>query len=183
MGASVVNFLHDHVLVKEPGSVKETLWHQDQPYSPVDGSQFVALWTPLDPVGPDATLRLVRGSHAAGTWYRPRRFIDGELRQGDDEAWPVLEDVEGQVLSWAVEPGDCIAFAGLTLHAAPANPAAIRRRVVTTRFTGDDARFVLRDGEMSPAPPAVGGPEPGDRLDSEAFPVVARRSRDGRWES
>ena len=187
MGATKVNFLHDHVLVKEPGAAKATIWHQDQPYSPVDGSQFLAVWIPLDPVGRDATLEFVLGSHRWGHWYRPQRFADGALRADDDDRWAVLPDIDGhrgyhRVAGWALEPGDCLAFHGLMLHSAPGNVSAVdRRRAVTTRWTGDDARFRRRSGEMSPPPPAT-GPADGGILDCRAFPVVARRAEDGvRW--
>ena len=42
---------------------------------------------------------------------------------------------------------------------------------VAGRFTGDDARYVLRDGFMSP-PPQPGAPAPGGAMDSDAFPVI-----------
>jgi ectoine hydroxylase-related dioxygenase (phytanoyl-CoA dioxygenase family) len=65
-------------------------------------------------------------------------------------------------------------FHGLTVHGAPGNEHAGRRRAFAARFTGDDARFVLREGFMSPPPPSVGGPVSGGPMDSEAFPVVWR---------
>ncbi|GBM03869.1 hypothetical protein AVEN_225047-1, partial [Araneus ventricosus] len=34
-----VAFYHEHVLVKEPGTDKETPWHHDQSYYPIDGEK------------------------------------------------------------------------------------------------------------------------------------------------
>ena len=34
-------FYHEHVLNKEPGTEKETPWHHDQAYYPVDGFKMV----------------------------------------------------------------------------------------------------------------------------------------------
>ncbi|GFX26753.1 hypothetical protein TNCV_1839261 [Trichonephila clavipes] len=34
-----VSFYHEHVLVKEPGTDKETPWHHDQSYYPIDGEK------------------------------------------------------------------------------------------------------------------------------------------------
>ena len=41
-----IRFYHDHVLVKEPGAVQRTPWHQDQPYYNVDGRQTCSVWLP-----------------------------------------------------------------------------------------------------------------------------------------
>jgi ectoine hydroxylase-related dioxygenase (phytanoyl-CoA dioxygenase family) len=70
-------------------------------------------------------------------------------------------------------PGDCIAFHALTLHGAPGNRGSHRRRAFAARLTGDDARFVLRDGFMSPPPPADHPPH-GAPMDCAAFPVIWR---------
>jgi ectoine hydroxylase-related dioxygenase (phytanoyl-CoA dioxygenase family) len=74
-----------------------------------------------------------------------------------------------------MRPGDCILFNGLVLHGAPGNRSANRRRAFAARFTGDDVRYALRPGYMSPPPHGFpGAPEPGQPMDSEAFPVVWR---------
>jgi len=51
---------------------------------------------------------------------------------------------------WRLEPGDCIAFHFLTVHGAPENLSAHRRRAFSARLLGDDATFAVRGGEMSP---------------------------------
>ena len=44
MGSATAQLFHDHVLVKEPGTVKPTPWHQDGPYYFVAGRQTVSFW-------------------------------------------------------------------------------------------------------------------------------------------
>ena len=49
--ATKVNLYEDSVLVKEPGALERTVWHQDLSYFHVDGEQLCTTWCPLDPVG------------------------------------------------------------------------------------------------------------------------------------
>ncbi|XBS70417.1 phytanoyl-CoA dioxygenase family protein [Acerihabitans sp. KWT182] len=179
MGSRKINFLHDHVLSKLPGASQRTLWHQDQPYSPVDGKDFCTLWLPIDAVAKDTALEFIAGSHLWGKWFRPQIFATGELRPDDDAHWAILPDIEGRrddypIIGWRLEPGDCLVFHGLTLHGAAGNFSSQPRRVLSTRWTGDDAVFRRRSGKMSPPEPAGDGPQNGGALDSPAFPVVWR---------
>ncbi|TKI08547.1 phytanoyl-CoA dioxygenase family protein [Martelella alba] len=179
MGAHTLNFLHDHVLYKLPGATQRTLWHQDQPYSPVEGNDYCTIWLPVDPVDQQTALEFIAGSHRWGKWFRPQAFATGQLRDGDDEQWAIPPDIEAAradypIISWPLEPGDCLVFHGLTLHGAAGNPSARPRRVLSTRWTGDDAVFRRRSGKMSPPEPAHNAPEDGGVLDCPAFPVVWR---------
>jgi ectoine hydroxylase-related dioxygenase (phytanoyl-CoA dioxygenase family) len=177
MGATKVNLFHEHVLVKEPGTLEPTPWHHDQPYYFVDGAQIVSLWIPLDPVPRQTCVEYVAGSHRWGKWYTPKRFVDSAEHPDatGDEAVPDIDSnrEKYRLLAWDLEPGDCIAFHALTLHGAPGNPLSTRRRAFAARFTGNDARYVLRDGFMSP-PPQPDAPPPGGPMDSSAFPVIWR---------
>lgn len=176
MGSKKVNLFHEHVLVKEPGTLEPTPWHHDQPYYAVDGTQLVSLWIPLDPVPRQTCVEYVAGSHRWGKWYTPRRFVDSQDHANTTgEAVPDIDRERGRhtLLAWDLAPGDCIAFHALTLHGAPGNPLPTRRRAFAARFTGDDARYVLRDGFMSP-PPQPGAPEPGGPMDSDAHPVLRK---------
>lgn len=179
MGSSKVNLFHEHVLVKEPGTEERTPWHHDQPYYVVDGADIISMWIPLDPVAREISLEFVAGSHRSGNWYTPRRFADGNDHPAQQKNFTPVPDVEAErdrhrILGWALEPGDLIAFHGLALHGAPGNSTTVRRRIVSARWTGDDARYVLREGFMSPPPPETGAPAVGAAMDSPAFPVVWR---------
>ncbi|MEC8845625.1 MAG: phytanoyl-CoA dioxygenase family protein, partial [Pseudomonadota bacterium] len=50
MGADKTNLIFDQLLVKEPGTSTETVWHHDLTYWPVAGEQIATLWLALDPV-------------------------------------------------------------------------------------------------------------------------------------
>jgi ectoine hydroxylase-related dioxygenase (phytanoyl-CoA dioxygenase family) len=153
MRSTTARIFHDHVLVKEPGNSMKTPWHQDQPYYLVDGRQSVSFWVPLDPVPREIAVEYVAGSHASGHTFRPDRFDGTSLYSGDDSE-PV-PDVEGRrsaltILGWGMQPGDAVAFNFRTLHGAPANTTRNRRRAVSFRWVGDDARFARRKGRTSP---------------------------------
>ncbi len=181
MGSSRVQFFHDHVLVKESGTDKATPWHQDAPYYFVDGEQSVSFWIPVDAAA-DSTLRLIAGSHRWPKLVTPVRWLneagfyadEGEYQAAPD---PDAEPDRYQVLEWPIEPGDVVAFHFRTVHGARGNPHATRRRVLSMRFVGDDARYVERPGATSP--PFTGhGMQPGDTLREDWFPVLDLADRE-----
>lgn len=156
MASRTSRVFHDHILVKEPGNSIVTPWHQDQPYYLVEGEQTVSFWVPLDPVPRERTIEYVSGSHQWGKTFKPKRFDGTDLFENDSsEAVPNVDAERDNldILGWAVEPGDAVAFSFRTLHGAPANASPTRRRVISVRWVGDDARFVKRAGTTSPAFP------------------------------
>jgi ectoine hydroxylase-related dioxygenase (phytanoyl-CoA dioxygenase family) len=174
MRSKTARIFHDHVLVKEPGTSVVTPWHQDQPYYFVDGRQSVSFWLPLDPVARDISIEYVAGSHCWGKDFRPKRFNGENLYEGDhSEEAPDVEASRSQldIRGWAMQPGDAVAFNFRTLHGAPANTSAHRRRVLSTRWVGDDARFARRGGTTSPPYPDLEFAD-GARFEGDDFPVV-----------
>jgi ectoine hydroxylase-related dioxygenase (phytanoyl-CoA dioxygenase family) len=178
MGSRTARIFHEHVLVKEPGNSIKTPWHQDQPYYLVDGLQSVSFWVPLDPVPREICVEYVGGSHRWGRNFRPQRFDGSALYQGDDsEAVPDVEQNRAafNILGWAMEPGDAVAFDFRTLHGAPANTTLNRRRAISFRWVGDDARFAKRLGRTSPPFPHLTY-EDGAPFDAPDFPAVWPRA-------
>lgn len=178
MGASAVNFFYDQLLVKEPGTSARTPWHQDQPYWAVSGWQVCSIWMPLDPVSKDVAVEYVAGSHRWGQAYNPEHFSDGSPYQGTN--LPALPDIYAErdrydIRSYEMEPGDCLVFQAMIIHGAPGNPSRQRRRALATRWTGDDARYYRRGGEIA-IPTFDPGLEPGAAMTCEAFPLVWRSS-------
>ncbi len=166
MRSKTARIFHEHVLVKEPGNSMKTPWHQDQPYYLVEGDQSVSFWVPLDPVPREIAIEYVAGSHRTGKQFRPDRFNGQALYDGD--ARDAVPDVDLKrstmnVVGWAMQPGDAVAFAFRTLHGAPANTTTNRRRAVSFRWVGDDARFARRLGKTSPPFPHI------DVVDGAAF--------------
>ncbi len=177
MNSGTAQFFHDHILVKEPGTSKVTPWHQDAPYYFVEGRQNVSFWIPVDPVE-DASLRLIKGSHLWEKMVLPVKWLDnGDFYAGADDYLPVpdpdRQPDKYQVLEWKMKPGDAVLFDFRTLHGARANMTERRRRALSLRWVGDDARYVERPGRTSPPYP---GHEmtSGQRLREDWFPVLWR---------
>lgn len=179
MRSAVARLFLENMLIKEPGTLEVTPWHQDLPYYCVDGSKLASIWLPLDPVPRAACPEFVAGSHRWGKVFTPRRFVDLQDYQYPAGTFDAVPDIDGQreryeILAWDIEPGDCIVFDMRTLHGAP-NTArlATRRRAFSTRWLGDDAVYAKRPGKTFPTLPEL-GLQPGDPLDRPMFPVLWR---------
>jgi ectoine hydroxylase-related dioxygenase (phytanoyl-CoA dioxygenase family) len=190
MGATKINLFYDHLLVKEPGTEAPTHWHQDSNFWPFQGAQICSVWFPLDAVDlSNGALEFVRGSHA---WYdRPmsRQALfgnrDGQPQDAGDDGAMRVDDTPEQpnieahredfdIVSWDLDPGDALIFTALTLHFAPPNLTAGRRRALSTRWLGDDVRYrrkakmlqLIRDPGLADGQPP----------DCELFPVIWRQA-------
>ena len=177
MGGRTVRLFHDHMLVKEPGTVQQTPWHQDQPYYNVDGWMNCSMWMPVDSVPMESTLEFLAGSHRMG-WLMPRTFMDKQAKWFPEGTMSEVPDIEAdrsahRILAWALEPGDAVFFHMLTLHHSYGVPGQGRRRAFSVRFLGDDMVHAPRDWPTSPqfdgleAEIAAGAP-----LDHELFPLL-----------
>lgn len=177
MRSAKINFFYDQLLVKEPGTEERTPWHQDQPYWAVSGRQVCSIWLPLDAVPADVSIAFIRGSHL---WpaHRPHHFADGTPYR--ERHLPELPDIDANreaydILTWDLEPGDCLIFQAMIVHGAPGNRSLHRRRrALSTRWTGDDARYARSEGEIA-IPRKDPGLRDGAPLDCADFPVVWRR--------
>ena len=178
MGTATPRFFHEHVLVKEPGTATPTPWHHDDPYYGIEGMDNVSLWVPLDPVPESIALRCIAGSHLVARRFIPNRFVDDSpyvaAAAGFDLFPPVAElESLGRTVTCPAEPGDVVAFHYRTLHSAPGTTGhADRRRVVSLRYLGDDARWITRPWRTSP-PFEPEGLRDGDEPDDARFPRIA----------
>lgn len=168
---------HEHVLVKEPGTQRITPWHHDLTYYGVNGNQLCSIWLPLDPVPLRVCPEFVAGSHLGGTLYYPRLFVNHQNYAEGAQGFDAVPDIDGHrddyhILSWELNPGDCIVFHMRTLHGAPATVGVTtRRRGFSTRWLGDDAHFAVRPWKTSPPYREV-DLKPGDPMEHTSFPVV-----------
>jgi ectoine hydroxylase-related dioxygenase (phytanoyl-CoA dioxygenase family) len=175
MQSTRVNFFYDQLLVKEPGAETATPWHQDQPYWAISGRQVCSIWMPVDPVSAESSLEFVAGSHRWGQEFNPQHFKDQSPYE--DTGLPPMPDIEArrsdyQILSWDLEPGDCIVFQAMIVHGAKGNYSVdTRRRVLSTRWAGDDARYCIRRGETA-IPTFPVELNHGDKFSGELFPEV-----------
>lgn len=176
MQSDKVNFFYDQLIVKEPNTAERTPWHQDQPYWAVSGRQVCSIWLPLDLISKQVSVQYVAGSHEWAE-HNPHHFADDSPYAGTD--LPELPDIDANlgeynVLTWDMEPGDCLVFQGMIVHGAPGNSNAnTRRRALATRWTGDDARYLIRPGETG-VPTRDPGILDGEPMDCEDFPVIWR---------
>jgi ectoine hydroxylase-related dioxygenase (phytanoyl-CoA dioxygenase family) len=174
-----VNLYEDSVLVKEPGALERTAWHQDLSYFHVDGEQLCTTWCPLDPVdGETGAVRYARGSHQWDAVYRPNLFVSTMPIPGTEgELVPDVDALDSaEVVTFDTEPGDVVVHHARTLHAAGGNrSASTRRRAISVRYCGDDARVLVRPG--APLKAYQRAVTDGAVLDSPECPVVWRAPR------
>lgn len=149
-GGSDVWLMYEQIWLKDGAATRRTPWHQDLPYLPAAGEDLVVLWINLDPVGRECSLEFVRGSHR-GPLFNPTAFNpdDPTASLFDPAEWPALPDIEAaredfDIVSWAIEPGDVVAFHPAILHGGAPTRADARRRTVSLRFFGEDARCARR---------------------------------------
>ena len=174
---SKVNLYEDSILIKEPGTPDKTYFHQDISYFHVEGEQICTSWLPVDPVSDaNGTLQFIKGSHRWGKRYRPNHFVtDLPMDETDGEVVPDFHaDRRGrEILRFDMQPGDLTVHHCRTLHGAAGNASpTMRRRALSVRYCGDDARYRIRRGV--PRKPHHAEVADGDVLDHPDCPVVWR---------
>ena len=193
MDSATVNFFFDSVFVRSTGTQFETPWHQDEPYWSVEGYDACSLWMPLVPVKQKSSLSFVPGSHRLKTVFKqynfgnlnPVRKKNVDQVDFSDIAEQKFPDINADperfgVVSWDMQPGDCIAFNGRTMHGGSGKlDDDIELRVFTTKWVGDDVRIKFRDCGMDPdhRPDMIEkGLKPGDRPNTDLYPQIWKRS-------
>ena len=191
-GSTAINFFFDSVFVRSTGTQFETPWHQDEPYWSVEGYDACSIWMPLVPVKRKSSLSFVPGSHRLKTVFKQYNFGDlnpvrkKKVDQVDfsDIAEQKFPDINANpehfgVVSWDVEPGDCVVFNGRTMHGGSGKlDGDCDLRVFTTKWVGDDVRIKFRDCGMDPdlsSDMIEKGLKPGDRPDTDLYPRVWTR--------
>ncbi len=152
-GSEHVWYFGEEIFVKAGGKAGRTLWHQDTPYFPAEGSHLANIWISFEALPARNALEVVRGSHI-GPMYDGAAFMDAKdptRPLWGAEHFPRLPDIEAErakdphswdVLSWALEPGDAVVLHSGALHGgAPVDAACSTRHTVVLRFFGDDLRY------------------------------------------
>ena len=187
--AKSVNFFFDAVFVRTPGAQFRTPWHQDEPYWSVEGFETCSIWMPLVPVEKKSALEFVRGSHKWPQKFRQTNFgaLSGDARDQvvfDEQDTVPFPDIEANrddfdILSWDMEPGDCVAFNARIIHGGSGNLSPGRDlKVFNTQWLGDDVRIKFRQEGMDPDHSEIMtqyGMKPGDRPGSELYPELWTR--------
>jgi len=189
MRSTTINFFFDSVFVRSTGTQFETPWHQDEPYWSVEGYDACSIWMPLGPVKRKNALSFVPGSHRLKTVFKQYNFGDlnpvrkKNVDQVDfsDIAEQEFPDINADpkrfgVVSWDMQPGDCIAFNGRTMHGGSGKlDDDCELRVFTTKWVGDDVRIKFRDCGMDPdhsADMIEKNLKPGDRPGTNLYPRI-----------
>ena len=173
MKSRKIQLFHEHVLVKEPGTTKQTPWHQDSPYYFVEGTQTVSFWSSMDRVT-NASLRCVAGSHKWEKLVLSTKWLNKECfyRSKKDFITVPDRDLEKmEIIEWDMELGDAVAFDFKKLHGARGNTSNERRRAFSLRLVGDDVRYI-GGGEQTSPPFPNHGMISGDKLREDWFPII-----------
>jgi ectoine hydroxylase-related dioxygenase (phytanoyl-CoA dioxygenase family) len=137
-----IRLYHDHALIKPPGEKsRETNWHQDAPYWPMEPVGALSAWIAVDDVSlQNGCMQFIPGTHKYGRQEPIRLGVDGEsivekMKQaGKQVGEPVLMDM----------PAGGVTFHhGCTFHYATPNHSSQPRRAFAiiyipsyTHFTG-----------------------------------------------
>jgi ectoine hydroxylase-related dioxygenase (phytanoyl-CoA dioxygenase family) len=176
-----LTFIHD--AAADAGRGEGTPWHHDVAAFAFKGDLLPSLWMAMTPCNAERSrLKFIDRSHKTAPFYRPPTI--GRERDSASNGWTEMPDFdaliasgEREVVTWDCEPGDAIILHPYTVHGADGNrgeQGAGRRIAITTRWFGDDVRFLPLNGnghngipgvEESPIP--VGGKPQGPY-----FPLV-----------
>ncbi|HZH99039.1 MAG TPA: phytanoyl-CoA dioxygenase family protein [Fimbriimonadaceae bacterium] len=169
VGARKIRLWHDHALIKMPGDSRESPWHQDLPYWPMNEPGALSCWMALDDVDErNGCMQFVPKSHSWGT------FPPVDLMQGADlfeqaRAAHPGQDLDMRPVTMAMPAGSCTFHDGRTFHYASANRSSKPRRAMVTIYmpqgvTYNGAGHVVTDGQ---------GLKPGRPIAGDRFPVLA----------
>ena len=168
-----IQLFHEHIFVKDPGTNKETPWHQDMPYYCVNGNDTGSFWIPLDQVTKENSLQILLGSHKLPKLVRPTKWSNNKPWYKNDENFMDMPNIntDENILKSEMNLGDAILFNFKVLHSSPGNLENIPRRAFSMRFIGDDVTYVDRGGETSPPFKGI-DLKIGAKMREDWFPVV-----------
>ncbi len=169
-----IQIFHEHIFIKEPGTNKETPWHQDMPYYCVDGNDTGSFWIPLDEVDKENNLKLILGSHQWSKLIRPTKWSDNQSWYKENSCFmdlPKIEKFQNDILIPELNLGDAVLFNFKTVHSSTGNNTLKSRRAFSMRFIGDDVRYVNRGGATSPPFNGI-NLKSGDLMREDWFPRI-----------
>ena len=183
MRSKTVRFFYDQLFTKDATVTDRTSWHQDQPFWPVSGHHVASMWLALTPVSHATSgVEYVAGSHRWGKHYNPLLTATSKTLHHDElEPCPDFslhrDDPKYRFLSWDMEPGDILVHHPLVVHGSGPNQSATQRRIgFSSRWLGDDARWVQKEKTMF----VEGDPQlkTGDVVQGEPFPICWEKKRE-----
>jgi hypothetical protein len=182
-GARTVRFWFDLSFGKE-GDRPEvaTAWHTDIGSFSFLGDQLPSFWIALTDVPEDnAPMITLAGSHADKRQFRPVFGREEDpLPEGYAELAEIRRAVEAPgapLRTWPMQAGDVLLIHPYCYHASlPRTHAAGRRLGFSSRWLGDDVRWVKRELTFDyPEDPRFRNVRQGEPAPDDGFPVLWRR--------
>ncbi len=192
LGAGILDservlMLMDNWFMQEAGSTGGAPWHHDEPYFDFEGRMCI-VWIPLESVSADQGLTFVARSHASGRLYIAEQFSENVAFNCSGKDYDTMPDFDDggekhRLVSWDLDPGDCLVFDFRTLHRASQIDAIARgtSHRMTFRLGGSDILFRPRGSwtqEISDYLVTM-GQTPGNVIDTPLIPTIWDRSRSG----
>ncbi|KAL1515557.1 hypothetical protein AB1Y20_002177 [Prymnesium parvum] len=194
LGSASAHIFYDQLMVKEPGTVAPTPWHNDTSYWQLKGEQICSIWVALDDVPAERGLGYVKGSHKWGLRHAITNFSGAAHSERNvytdaGQLEPVPDIAAGEasgeyeVLRWDMKAGDALIFASAAMHGAPGNASSsgARRRGYATRWCGDDVTFARLPGTMHDGWKAAGydcGLDDGAPICCELHPNILAKTQE-----
>lgn len=149
LAAERVYMLMDNWFLREAGATNGAPWHHDEPYFDFDGGRKCVLWFPLEPATRDEGLTFLGGSHRWGKLFMPQNFREHRPFDGNMSGYHETGDFDvysDHLLSWNVDPGDCLVFDFRTLHRATNQTDPLPRTIhrMSLRYGDQDVSFKPR---------------------------------------
>jgi ectoine hydroxylase-related dioxygenase (phytanoyl-CoA dioxygenase family) len=194
IGSKTLRFWFDltfvHFATETGGPGMGTPWHHDVPTFSFKGDLMPSLWLALTPAHSTLSrLMFIDGSHRTNHGY----YRSPELKKpapGERDGFVDLPDFDAliargevRMLTWDCQPGDAILLHPCTIHGAlghDGNGQHPRRIAMTTRWLGDDVRFLPYSFDRARQQPAIAQTNLmlGQRPHGEWFPLIYDASAD-----
>ncbi|MGI9621709.1 MAG: phytanoyl-CoA dioxygenase family protein [Acidimicrobiales bacterium] len=122
IGCDEVIVFWDKTFTKPPekAGTRQSVWHQDYPYNPIDRRGFVSVWLAVHDVTAEmGAMRFVPGSHRLGPLGR--FDLVGREHEWDEVLRPEDRELVSAPITQPLEAGEATVHDGLTLHGAGEN--------------------------------------------------------------
>ncbi len=166
-GFEAVRLWHDHALIKMPGDSKESPWHQDLPYWPMNEPGALSCWMALDDVDvANGCMQFVPKSHTWGI-FEPIKLVDAQ------DLFSLVPDPETKDFTPFIArmpAGSCTFHDGRTFHYAGPNTTDRPRRAIITIYMADGTTYNGNPHVVTNGLDLV----PGEPFTHESFPVLSR---------
>ena len=160
---------HDQALIKPAGErSKETNWHQDAPYYPMEQPGALSAWIAVDDVSiENGCMQFIPASHKYGCLEPVPLDIEGASVLKNIEATGATVDVEPVIME--MEAGGVSFHHGCTFHYATTNRTNKPRRALAIIYIPD---YVTYDGRWAAS--GATDLEAGKPFDGPQHPILAR---------